>query len=123
MSTQPDTPRGVLFSESTLCKCYNFGPRTATTNNYYRLYCAGNIAGPHLFLATEVPRYPTAIKGLAGAYGAAMGLQAIYTALCYFNNKTKMKNGMLGEADFKEAALEGFEDLTDKQNKHFRYRV
>jgi hypothetical protein len=52
-----------------------------------------------------------------------MGLQIIYTAYCYFENRKKEREGLLEGADSAEAAMEGFEDLTDKQNKHFRYRV
>jgi hypothetical protein len=88
-----------------------------------RLYCAGNIAGPHLFLANEAPRYPTAIKGLAGAYAGAMGLQIIYTGYCYMENRYKQKQGLLDGTNFAEEAMESFDDLTDKQNKHFRYRI
>lgn len=91
--------------------------------NITSLYCAGNIAGPHLFLPSEIPRYPTAIRGLAGAYGSAMGLQIIYTTYCYLENKRKEKKGALSEVDATEEAMEGFEDLTDRQNKHFRYCI
>jgi hypothetical protein len=91
--------------------------------NLIRIYCAGNIAGPHLFLAAEVPRYPTAIKGLAGAYAGAMGLQIIYTTYCYLENRRKQKEGLLHAPNSTEDALESFDDLTDKENKHFRYCI
>lgn len=52
-----------------------------------------------------------------------MGLQIIYTSYCYLENRKKQKKGLLGEASFGEEAMESFEDLTDKQNKHFRYRL
>ncbi|KAH8690122.1 MFS transporter [Talaromyces proteolyticus] len=97
--------------------------RSTVLGIYFVLYCAGNIAGPHLFLENEVPRYPTAIKGLAGAYAGAMGLQIIYTGYCYLENRKKQKMGLLGEANIAEEAMESFNDLTDKQNKHFRYRI
>ncbi|KAL4867609.1 hypothetical protein BDV12DRAFT_186539 [Aspergillus spectabilis] len=97
--------------------------RSTVLGIYFVIYCAGNIAGPHLFLPSEAPRYPTAIKGLAGSYGAAMGLQILYTAYCYLENRSKQKMGLLDEGHSTEEALESFEDLTDKQNKHFRYRI
>ncbi|KAL4928124.1 uncharacterized protein BDV17DRAFT_291871 [Aspergillus undulatus] len=83
------------------------------------IYCAGIIAGPHLFLSSEVPRYETAIKGLAGSYTAAMGLQLIYTGYCWFENRRKEREGLLVGADSVEAALESFEHLTDEQNRQF----
>ena len=52
-----------------------------------------------------------------------MGLQVIYTGYCYFENKQKQKNGLLGQATSTEEAMESFTDLTDKENKHFRYRI
>ena len=97
---------------------------SATSNtNLSSLYCAGNIAGPHLFLANEAPRYPTAIRGLAGAYVGAMGLQIIYTTYCWFDNRKKQRQGLLDGASSGEEAMESFEDLTDKENKHFRYSL
>ncbi|KAJ5676038.1 MFS transporter [Penicillium macrosclerotiorum] len=97
--------------------------RSTVLGIYFVLYCAGNIAGPHLFIPLESPRYPTAIKGLAGSYAGAMGLQIIYTGYCYLENQRKQNQGLLDETNSTEEALEGFEDLTDKQNKHFRYRI
>ncbi|KAJ5806404.1 MFS transporter [Penicillium pulvis] len=97
--------------------------RSAVLGIYFVLYCAGNIAGPHFFLASEAPRYPTAIKGLAGSYAGAMGLQIIYTCYCLFENRNKERKGLLHRTTSTEEAMEGFEDLTDKQNQHFRYRI
>ncbi|KAL4806812.1 major facilitator superfamily domain-containing protein [Aspergillus unguis] len=99
--------------------------RSTVLGLYFVLYCAGNIAGPHLFVPSESPRYPTAIKGLTGSYAIAMGMQIIYTASSYFENRRKARKGLLDEeaTDSVQTALEGFEDLTDKQNQHFRYRI
>jgi hypothetical protein len=85
------------------------------------VYCGGNIAGPHLFLDSEVSRYPSAIKGLLVAYCVAAGLQVAYTGICYFENKRRDGQGL--RLDSEQEALEGFEDLTDKENLHFRYRI
>ncbi|KAJ5611395.1 MFS transporter [Penicillium lagena] len=97
--------------------------RSTVLGIYFVVYCAGNIIGPHFFIDTEVPRYPSAIKGLAGAYTAAIGLQAIYTASCFLENRQKQEKGLFSEVNFTEEAMESFEDLTDKQNKHFKYRI
>ncbi|KAL4906381.1 hypothetical protein BDW74DRAFT_190114 [Aspergillus multicolor] len=99
--------------------------RSTVLGIYFVLYCAGNIAGPHLFLHAETPRYPTAIKGLAGSYAGAMGLQVIYTVYCAWENRRKRRVGLLDEAavNAAEVAMEGFEDLTDRENRHFRYRI
>lgn len=52
-----------------------------------------------------------------------MGLQIIYTCYCFFENGNKGRKGLLNGTNSTEEAMEGFEDLTDKQNQHFRYRI
>ncbi|KAH0841553.1 hypothetical protein FOPE_07102 [Fonsecaea pedrosoi] len=96
--------------------------RTAVVGVFFVFYCAGNIAGPHLFLPSEEPRYFTAIKGLLGTYCALCFLQVIYTTLCYFENRSRDARGLHAERQ-QEELLEGFDDLTDKQNLHFRYKI
>lgn len=120
--TKRSTVLGIYFVYVFAVKTPRFAP-TFRLIKHSSLYCAGNIAGPHLFLASEEPRYPTAIRGLAGSYGAVIGLQVIYITLCFLENRDRERKGLLAEADFEQEALEGFADLTDKQNKHFRYRI
>ncbi|KAF2167326.1 hypothetical protein M409DRAFT_53930 [Zasmidium cellare ATCC 36951] len=95
--------------------------RAAVLGIFFAMYCAGNIAGPHLFLDSEVPRYPTAIKGLLGAYAAMIVFTAAYWAICAASNKTRDRRGE--RADLVQEGLEGFDDLTDGENHHFRYRL
>jgi hypothetical protein len=121
--TKRSTVLGIYFVYASLRRASILSISMLTTLESYRLYCAGNIAGPHLFLSSEAPRYPTAIKGLAGSYAGAMGLQIIYTSYCFFENRKKEKKGLLHESNSTEEAMEGFDDLTDKQNRHFRYRI
>ena len=96
--------------------------RTTVIGLFFCFYCAGNITGPHLFLANEAPRYFTAIKGLLGTYCALIFFQVIYTAWCWFDNKARDKKGLHAQRE-EEVLFEGYDDLTDKQNKHFRYKV
>ncbi|OTA59562.1 MFS general substrate transporter [Hypoxylon sp. EC38] len=95
--------------------------RSTVIGIYFVCFVVGNIIGPHLFLAQEVPRYPTAIKGLLGTYCAVVVFQGLYTLWCWLDNRERDRLGLRAEAV--EEQLEGFEDLTDKQNKHFRYRL
>lgn len=96
--------------------------RSAVLGIFFVMYCAGNIAGPHLFLDRESPRYPTAIKGLLGAYVAMIVFAASYWALCWTSNKSRDRKGERG-ANLEVEGLEGFDDLTDRENHHFRYRL
>lgn len=96
--------------------------RTTVMGLYFTLYCVGNLSSPHLFLPREAPRYKTAIRGLVGIYCVAMFLQMVYMAWCYVNNKSRDRKAGAAELQT-EGDLEGFEDFTDKENKHFRYRL
>ncbi|KAK4500651.1 hypothetical protein PRZ48_008840 [Zasmidium cellare] len=95
--------------------------RSAVLGIFFAMYCAGNIAGPHLFLDSEVPRYPTAIKGLLGAYAAMIVFTTAYWGICAASNKRRNRKGE--RADLVQEGREGFEDLTDGENHHFRYRL
>ncbi|KAI0009221.1 MFS general substrate transporter [Xylariaceae sp. FL0662B] len=96
--------------------------RNTVLGVYFGCFVGGNIIGPHLFLPSEVPRYPSAIRGLLGTYCAAILFQGLYTLRCWIENKKRDRLGLHGGA-IEEEMLEGFDDLTDKQNKHFRYRL
>ena len=82
------------------------------------------MGGPHLFLTEEAFRYPTAIIGMLICYIVTIILQVIYTALCYFQNKNRdHKYGQVLEGQADEAARSGFGDLTDMENKFFRFAL
>ncbi|KPI34296.1 putative transporter [Cyphellophora attinorum] len=95
--------------------------RSFVLGMFFVVYCAGNIASPHMFLGEEAPRYPTAIKGLLGAYVALIVFAIAYIALVWLENKRRDRKGLHGEVV--EELAEGFEDKTDVENKHFRYRI
>ncbi|OJJ50264.1 hypothetical protein ASPZODRAFT_149629 [Penicilliopsis zonata CBS 506.65] len=95
--------------------------RSTVLGLYFIFYCAGNIAGPHLFLANEAPRYMSAIKALETCYAACVVLQIIYTGTCWMQNRHRDRMGYHAQAE--DEAREGFSDLTDMENKHFRYRL
>lgn len=96
--------------------------RATVMGVFFVTYCAGNIGGPRLFLDSEVPRYPTAIKGLLGAYAALIVFTILYWALCWTTNRQRDRHRERG-ADFLAEGMEGFEDLTDRENHHFRYKL
>ncbi|KAI2621964.1 MFS general substrate transporter [Hypomontagnella submonticulosa] len=96
--------------------------RSAVIGTYFVCFVVGNIIGPHLFLPWELPRYPTAIKGLLGTYCAVVLFQGLYILWCWLDNRERDRLGLHTEVAEAEQ-LEGFEDLTDKENKHFRYKL
>lgn len=96
--------------------------RSAVMGIFFAVYCAGNIAGPHLFLEAESPRYPTAIQGLLGSYAAMVVFTAAYWGLCWASNMSRDRKGEHG-GNLVLEGMEGFDDLTDRENHHFRYRL
>lgn len=80
---------------------------------------AGNAIGPFFFLPKEAPRYLTAIKTLAGTYGALVLLTATLGVLMWLANKRRDKEGEV-DANSDE---QGFLDQTDWENKGFRYTL
>lgn len=80
-------------------------------------FCLGNIIGPLTFRQDDAPDFVpakiTIIVTCAVAAGLAMLLRAYYT----WENK---RRDNLGGERVKD---EEFLDLTDKENKHFRYRL
>ncbi|EXJ85329.1 hypothetical protein A1O1_05693 [Capronia coronata CBS 617.96] len=95
--------------------------RATVLGLYFIFFCGGSIAGPHLFFEQEAPRYPSALKGMMVCYAVGFGTQAVYTAFVYAQNKARDKKQLHTQVE--REALEGFEDLTDMENLHFRYRV
>ncbi|KUJ19341.1 MFS allantoate transporter [Mollisia scopiformis] len=111
----------VLMWTLPALNCAGHSKRATQLGLFFVIYCAGNIAGPHLFFADEAPRYLSAIKGLLIAYCIAAFVQILYTTLCWMENKKRDRRGL--HADEEAEALEGFGDLTDKENLHFRYSI
>jgi Na+/melibiose symporter-like transporter len=92
--------------------------RTVVQAMQFAFFAAGNVIGPHLFFPREAPRYKSAIKGLLICYCIAMFLQAVYMVVCVVQNRRRDAKGY--HAQTTEEAREGFEDRTDRENKHFR---
>ncbi|ODQ63430.1 MFS general substrate transporter [Nadsonia fulvescens var. elongata DSM 6958] len=90
---------------------------------WFTLYAAGNIIGSNIFLAKEAPRYYSAMTGLIACY---VGMFLLGGLLKYYmtwdNRKRDLENEDSEEAREK-AILDGFSDLTDKQNRGFRYSL
>ena len=93
--------------------------RAAANGVLFVFFGIGNIVGPFLFLPEEKPRYLTAIKVLAGMYaGCILMVGCLYVTMAT-ENRRRDRNPML-EGDGTE---EGFADMTDKENKAFRYKL
>ncbi|KAJ5161961.1 hypothetical protein N7492_007353 [Penicillium capsulatum] len=80
-------------------------------------YCAGNVIGPHAFLAREAPLYQTGCKVILACSctqtALAIGLRLLLTC----------RNQKRDQADSTQAHenSDGLADLTEFENRNFRY--
>ncbi|KAL2420042.1 putative transporter [Exophiala dermatitidis] len=91
--------------------------RATATCMVFAAYCAGNIIGPHAFLAEEAPTYPTGCKLMLSCAAAMIVLAQVLRFVLIRRNK---------ERDAAAAALtdpteEVGADITDFENPNFRY--
>ncbi|ODV84811.1 hypothetical protein CANARDRAFT_200033 [[Candida] arabinofermentans NRRL YB-2248] len=87
-------------------------------------YALGNLIGPQFFLTSESPKYETGIKAMLSSCVIMYACVILYAILCYIENK-KNENEKSLDAQTTDVIGIGQEvdrlDLTDKENKHFRY--
>lgn len=89
---------------------------------WFLLYTAGNIVGSEIFHSWEAPKYPTGMKGLIASYAGMMFLSIVYYGLMFYRNKSRDKRyGKLTPEMETEGIRNGFKDMTDFENEHFRY--
>ena len=93
----------------------------------FRVFRGQNIddpraAGPQIFLEKDAPRYFTAFGIHLACYTL---LECTIVFLRYYlkrqNTKKDQLSGVEGTDLQDEGGLEGFEDLTDRENAKFRY--
>jgi hypothetical protein len=84
----------------------------------FLFYCVGNIAGP-LWIKSETvgQHYPRLWTGIIACYALVILLACALYVMLRAENRRREKLPF----DEKEAERVAFDDLTDKQNKYFRY--
>lgn len=91
--------------------------RTLANTLMFLGYCLGNLIGPFFYLTSQAPRYPLGIGSMlfgstsAGVLGISLGF---YLKWC---NKRRDKEQGGRPTDLSNA----YKDMTDKQNRNFRY--
>ncbi|KAI9729381.1 MAG: hypothetical protein M1834_006905 [Cirrosporium novae-zelandiae] len=82
-------------------------------------YCISNIIGPQFFKSDQAPLYPLGIGAILGSYVLSLTTIILYMMTCWFDNKRRdARDAAAGE---RLHADTDFQDLTDKENIHFRY--
>lgn len=98
--------------------------RTTANGLWFTFYASGNIIGPNIFFARQSPKYYSAMIGLITSYCGLMALGVSYRLILMRRNSNRDKEqGELTEELEKEAVLNGFKDLTDFENRGFRYAL
>ena len=101
--------------------------RSIANGMWFVFYAGGNVAGANIFFAREAPRYFSAITGLLICYAGMIVL-----SLClrlHMQRENRRRDNLIGNGDRTkdgadtQAVLDGFRDMTDKQNVHFRYAL
>ncbi|KAI1401139.1 MFS general substrate transporter [Hypoxylon fuscum] len=89
-------------------------------------YCVGNIIGPQTFIETEAPFYTSAyIAMLVGYSVKTIMVVVLYLYMWTMNKKrdreTTIDGSRLSKEQEKEAIEQGMQDVTELDNKGFRY--
>lgn len=83
-------------------------------------FCVGNLIGPQLFPASDAPNYNAAKITLIVTMSAVVVLAFTLRQLTVWEN-TKRDREQAGSEDDPSAADLAFSDLTDIENRQFRY--
>lgn len=83
-------------------------------------WAAGNSIGPQVFRDRDAPRYYLAFSILLGCFGLVVIILAALRLWYSIQNRKRDARVAAGEV-VPAAQLSGFEDITDRQNPHFRY--
>ncbi|KAJ6626526.1 MFS general substrate transporter [Mycena sp. CBHHK59/15] len=123
--------QSVGFSLSLVMISANVGgftKRQVTTVVTFIGYCVGNIAGPHVLLQSEADiGYPTATKSMMAGYVVKTACHLILGFYMWNSNRLRNKAAAeSGDAVSEEerarlAEEEGMKDVTEFDNKCFRY--
>ncbi|KAF5548908.1 major facilitator superfamily transporter [Fusarium mexicanum] len=91
--------------------------RVTGTAVVFAAYCAGNIIGPHAFLAREAPVYQTGVIVMLACGVAQVVLAGMLRYLLILRNKKRDQ----AAAESIQAPEDTSADVTDFNNPHFRY--
>ncbi|KAI8290531.1 putative transporter [Colletotrichum sp. SAR11_57] len=118
-------PTGVVQTLSSyVC---NFGvantaghTKKVTTNAIvFASYCISNIIGPQFFKSSQAPLYPLGMGAMLVSYALSIFTMILYMLYCWNENRQREK---LDQDAGRRVHLDtDFQDLTDRENIHFRY--
>jgi MFS family permease len=86
-------------------------------------YCVGNIIGPQTFRDSEKPGYKSAYVAMLVGYSVKLAAVLVLYAYMWSENKKRDREsaGLTREEEEREAVERGMHDVTEIDNKGFRY--
>ncbi|KAI5868268.1 major facilitator superfamily domain-containing protein [Durotheca rogersii] len=102
--------------------------RSVASGWVFVCYCVGQIAGPQFFKSTEAPAYRSGIVAMLCGFVLNLILNQVLRFLYVLENRKRDKD-LEGKSEDEIAEmkrtgdLQGFEDITDKNNATFRYAL
>jgi len=101
----------------TAANCAGHTKKTTTSGMVFIGYCLGNIVGPLCFSSTPGPKFSGGF--IACVVVSAGDLLFSVWGLWWYTRKNRRRDEKFGLSTFSH----GLEDLTDSENKDFRYVV
>ncbi|KAK6083103.1 putative vitamin H transporter [Seiridium cupressi] len=100
--------------------------RSVASGWVFVCYCVGQIAGPQFFKSTQAPSYHSGIAAMLAGFVLNLVLNQVLRFLYVLENKRRDRSIVdKSEEEIaemkRESDLQGFEDVTDKNNAMFRY--
>lgn len=95
--------------------------RSTASGWVFVCYCVGQIAGPQFFKSTDSPAYPQGITAMLCGFALNFAFNQVLRFLYVLENKKRDRN-LEGKSEEelaemrRESDLQGFEDVTDKDN-------
>ncbi|KAI1211012.1 major facilitator superfamily domain-containing protein [Annulohypoxylon truncatum] len=102
--------------------------RSVASGWVFVCYCAGHIFGPQFFKSTEAPAYRNGIKAIFYCFVMNILLNQVLRIIYDLENKRRDRS-LEGKSEDEVLAtkrsseLQGFKDVTDKDNVMFRYAL
>ncbi|KAM0133428.1 hypothetical protein ACHAP3_005953 [Botrytis cinerea] len=88
-------------------------------------YCVGNIIGPQTFIDSEAPGYHSAYIAMLVGYSVKLAMVVVLYIYMYSSNKKRdaeqEARGEVSEEEEREAVEKGMMDMTEIDNRGFRY--
>lgn len=85
-------------------------------------YCVGNIIGPQTFRADDAPEYVPAKVSMVVLFAVAVGLNTVLLFVNLAENKKRDREGHINPSLEELEEIQN-SDMTDQENRYFRYVI